>query len=205
MTDTLPGLRLARTVASGRMTKIATAARGRSMTDDEQHDFDAAAGEIASLDDRIASAEADAATAAAVAALPKPEGRSFSQADAAEVVKLCVDGGVPTMASSMIAEGVSVEDAKTRIAAAGKAKDLVALARRKDPGIPADLAATMLAEGKTVEDIRAALFEKLVAAEEKTSIASHAPPAADGPTAGISAAQTSMQRTLKRAGLLKDA
>jgi hypothetical protein len=178
------------------MTKLATATRGRSMTDDEQHDFDAAASEVASLDEKIAAAEAEGTEA---------KDKTVGRAEAAEIVKLCVDGGVPMMASGMLAEGIGVEDAKTRIAAAGKAKDLVALARRKDGNIPEDLAATMLAEGKTVEDIRSALFDKLVAAEEKTSISSHAPIAAGGLAAGISAAQSSMQRTLKRAGLLKDA
>lgn len=190
MSNTLPGLRRARTAASARMTKLATAARGRSMTDDEQHDFDAAAGEVASLDEKIAAAEAEGT---------ETKDKTVSRADAAEIVKLCVDGGVPMMASAMLAEGISVEDAKTRVAAAGKAKDLVALARRKDANIPADLAATMLAEGKSVEDIRAALFDRLVAAEEKTSISSHMP-AADG-NVGLSSSRASMQRELKRAGL----
>lgn len=196
MPNTLPGLRRARTAASARMTKLATAARGRSMTDDEQHDFDAAAGEVASLDEKIAAAEAEGT---------ETKDKTVNRAEAAEIVKLCVDGGVPMMASGMIAEGISVEDAKARIASAGKAQEIVALARKKDASIPADLAATMLAEGKTVEEIRTAVFDKLVASEEKTSISSHVPPAADGPTTGISAAQSSMQRTLKRAGLSKDA
>ncbi|SFM76272.1 hypothetical protein [Methylobacterium pseudosasicola] len=197
MPNALAGLRRDRAKASDRMTKLATAARGRSMTDDEQHDFDAAARDVAGFDEQIAAVESSQT---------ETKDKTVSRADAAEIVKLCVDGGVPMMASGMLAEGVSVEDAKSRIAAAGKAKDLVALARRKDPGIPADLAATMLAEGKSVEDIRTALFDKLVAAEEKTAISSHVPTAAaDGPTAGITAAQSSMQRTLKRAGLVKDA
>lgn len=194
MSNALPGLRRERTAASGRMTKLAATARGRSMTDDEQHDFDAAASEVASLDERIAAAERDE---------PEAKGKTVGRAEAAEIVKLCVDGGVPMMASSMIAEGIGVEDAKTRIAAAGKAKDLVALARRKDGTIPEDLAATMLAEGKTVEDIRTALFDKLVAGEEKTSIASHVPAA--GGDAGISSSRASMQRELKRAGLSTEA
>lgn len=194
MSNTLSGLRRARTAASTRMTKLATTARGRSMTDDEQHDFDAAAREASSLDEQITAAEATGADA---------KDKTVGRAEAAEIVKLCVDGGVPMMASSMLAEGVSVEDAKTRIAAAGKAKDLVALARRKDPTIPEGLAATMLAEGKTVEDVRTALFDKLVSAEEKTSIASHVP-AADG-NVGLTASRASMQRELKRAGLSKEA
>ena len=194
MPSALAGLRRDRAKASDRMTKLVTAARGRSMTDDEQHDFDAAARDVASLDEQITAAEGSPT---------ETKDKTVSRADAAEIVKLCVDGGVPMMASAMIAEGVSVEDAKTRIAAAGKAKDLVALARRKDPGIPADLAATMLAEGKSVEDIRTALFDKLVAAEENTSISSHVP-AASG-NAGISASRASMERVLKRSAPSKEA
>ena len=193
MTDTLPGLRLARTVASGRMTQLATAARGRSMTDDEQHDFDAAAREIESLDAKITAAEA-----------PKGEDKSVSRAEAADVVRLCIDGGVPTMAAGMIAEGIGVEDAKARIAAAGKVKELVASARRMNASIPADFAATMIAEGKTVEDIRMALFDKLVADQEQTSIASHVPVVATG-AAGLAASRASMDRVLKRATPSKEA
>jgi hypothetical protein len=86
------------------------------------------------------------------------------------------------MAASLLAEGVSLAEAKTRIGAAGEVKNLVALARRKDPNTPEDLADTMLAEGKTVEQARAALFDKLVAAENETSISSHIP--ADGKKTG---------------------
>lgn len=111
---------------------------------------------------------------------------TLARSDAAEIAKLCVDGGVPAMASTLLAEGVTVAQAKERIGAAGQINDLVALARRKDPTLPAELGATMLAEGKTVEQARSVLFDKLVAAEEKTAVSSHVP--ADGkgdPTARI--------------------
>lgn len=108
---------------------------------------------------------------------------SMSRADASEIVTLCVAGGVPAMAANLIAEGATVAQAKDRIGAAGEVKNLVALARRKDPTLPADLDVTMLAEGKTVEQARAALFDKLVAAEDRTSVSSHVPPdAAANPT-----------------------
>jgi ATP-dependent Clp protease protease subunit len=111
-------------------------------------------------------------------AVSRATATSVSRSDASAIAKACVDGGVPAMASSLLAEGVSLAEAKTRIGAAGEVKNLVALARRKDSSIPEDLAETMLAEGKTVEQARAALFDKLVAAEEQTSISSHVP--ADG-------------------------
>ena len=174
MSNTLPGLRRARTAASSRMTKLATAARGRSMTDDEQHDFDAAASDVASLDEKIAAAEAETT---------EVKDKTVGRAEAAEIVKLCVDGGVPMMASTLLAEGVSVEVAKTRIAAVGEAKAMVTGARRVNGSIPEDFAATMLAEGKSVDQIRAALFEKMVAADEKSTLVTHAPPAGGGTTA----------------------
>lgn len=108
---------------------------------------------------------------------------TVSRADASEIVTLCVAGGVPAMAASLLAEGATVAQAKERIGAAGEVKNLVALARRKDPTLPADLDTAMLAEGKTVEQARAALFDKLVASEERTSVSSHvAPDGAANPT-----------------------
>ena len=55
----LTDLRRDRTAASNRMTElVGVQARGRSLTDDEQRDFDAASREFSALDGRIASAEA---------------------------------------------------------------------------------------------------------------------------------------------------
>lgn len=191
----LAGLRRDRATASARMSEIAAAARGRSMTDDEFRDFETAASEVTRLDGEISAAEGQQQTTQTSTAI--------GRAEAAEIARLCATGGVPNMAATLLAEGVGVEDAKKRIAAAGEAKNLVALARRKDSSIPEDFAASMLAEGKGVEDIRTALFDKLVAAEEQTSVSSHVP-AAQG-NAGASAAKASMQRELVRAGLKKDA
>ncbi len=193
MPSDLAGLRRDRAKASDRMSELEAAARGRSMTETEKKDFEAAEASVRDLDTKIAAAESEAERVAA---------SSIGRADASEIAKLCVEGGVPGMAASLLAEGVSVEDAKKRVAAAGQAKDLVALARRKDASIPEDLAATMLADGKTVEQIRTALFDKLVAGEEKTSISSHIP-ADPGGKAGVAASSASMEREIKRAGLTK--
>lgn len=175
----LASLRLDRMTADKRMNDIATAARGRSMTDDEQHDFDMATREVAALDKEIAAAEAAGPTIPATAAGPAGSGQTVDRTEAAEIVKLCVDGVVPMMASTLLAEGVSVEVAKTRIAAVGEAASLVTGFRRIDARIPEDFAATMLAEGKSVDQIRAALFEKLVAEEQETIVISQAPARGD--------------------------
>jgi len=159
MPGDLAGLRRDRTKASNRMTELATAARGRSMTDDEQRDFDAAATQVRDLDAQISPLEAEG---------PRSDTSAIGRAQAAEIARLCADGGVPSMTASLLAEGASVDDAKKRIASAGEAQNLVALARQKNASIPEDLATTMLAEGKSVENVRAALFDKLVATEEST-------------------------------------
>lgn len=132
----------------------------------------------------MANEKQDAAPAPKPDATPTPPApapvATVTRSDASEIAKLCVDGGVPAMAATLLAEGVTVAQAKERIGAAGEVKNLVALARRKDPTIPEDLAATMLADGKTVEQARAALFDKLVAGEERTAVSSHVPTDGEG-------------------------
>lgn len=194
MAADLAALRRDRAKASARMSELVAAARGRSMTDDETANFETASAEVTRLDGEISAAEGKNTVDAST---------TISRADAGQIARLCADGGVPGMTATLLTEGVSVEDAKARIAEAGEAANLVALARRKDPSIPEDLAASMLAEGKTVENIRTALFDKLVAAEDKTSISSHIP--APQGNAGATATRTSMERQLVKAGLKKDA
>ncbi|MGN7124069.1 hypothetical protein [Methylorubrum thiocyanatum] len=194
MAADLAALRRDRAKASARMSELVAAARGRSMTDDETANFETASAEVTRLDGEISAAEGKNTVDAST---------TISRADAGQIARLCADGGVPGMTATLLTEGVSVDDAKKRIAAAGEATNLVALARRKDASIPEDLGAKMLAEGKTVEDIRTALFDKLVAAEEKTSISSHIP--APQGNAGATATRTSMERQLVKAGLKKDA
>ncbi|MFG5121612.1 hypothetical protein [Methylorubrum sp. POS3] len=194
MAADLAALRRDRAKASARMSEIAAAARGRSMTDDEFASFETAAGEVTRLDGAIAAAEGQIETA-------RESTGAIGRADAAEIARLCTAGGVPAMAATLLAEGIGVDEARQRIAAAGEARNLVALARAKDPSIPEDLAATMLAEGKGVEAIRAALFDKLVAGEATTSIASHVP--VETGQAGAAASSASMAREIRRAGLAK--
>lgn len=125
---------------------------------------------------------------------------ALSRADAAEIAKLCVDGGVPAMASTLLAEGATVAQARERIGAAGRITDMVALARRQNSAIPETMAATMIAEGKSVEQARTALFDKLVADQEAQPTASHVP-AGNGGVSGANAMQASMTRILGSKGL----
>lgn len=128
---------------------------------------------------------------------------AIPRADAAEIARLCNEGGVPTMTASLLAEGATLDQARARINSAGQITSMVALARRQNAAIPADAAATMIAEGKTVDQARAALFDKLVADQERTEVRSHVQ--AGSGELSATASTTSMQRELKRAGLAKGA
>lgn len=139
--------------------------------------------------------------AAVNSAVAEARATTISRSDASEIVKACMDGGVPAMATSLLAEGVTLAEAKTRVGAASQIKDLVALARRANPEIPANTADTFLAEGKTVEQARAALFDKMVAKQEANEIRSHIP--ASTAAAGREATAANMQRQLERSGLVK--
>ncbi|ACL60601.1 head maturation protease, ClpP-related [Methylobacterium nodulans] len=125
---------------------------------------------------------------------------SLSRADAAEIATLCLDGGVPALAASLLAEGATVEQARSRITAAQQIRDKVALARRGHPAIPDGLADEMIAQGKTVEQAVAVLFDKMAARDEETQVRSHhvaEPSQADGREVAVA----SMRSRLERMGI----
>ena len=132
--------------------------------DTEKHMSNAQADKDAA--EKEQAAKIDAAVIAATAT-------SVPRAQAAEIAKLCNEGGVPAMAASLLAEGTTVEQAKAKINSAGQIKDMVALARRANPAIPETLAATLVADGKTVDEARAALFDQLVAKDKTTVVGQH--------------------------------
>ena len=118
-----------------------------------------------------------AALAAAVeGAKPVTDTTSMSRANAAEIVTLCVAGGVPAMAANLITEGVTVAQAKDRIQTVANVSERVALARKVNQSIAADFGTKLLAEGKSPAEISDALLNAICASEEKTSIASHIRP-----------------------------
>jgi ATP-dependent Clp protease, protease subunit len=161
-------------------------------------------------DTQAAEAAVNARIEAAVAAaLGVASAASMPRAQAAEIVKACVDGGVPALASALIAEGVTLEQAKARVTAAGHVKDIVALARRADPSIADDFAATMIAEGKTGDQVKAILFDKLAAKAEEAAPVSNIHRAGAGGTdvAGGDAnaraqSKARMKAELQRQGML---
>ncbi|GEP11254.1 hypothetical protein [Methylobacterium gnaphalii] len=140
---------------------------------------------------------------ATAAATESATATTVSRADASQIATHCLEGGVPAMAATLLAEGASVELARARIGAAGEIRDLVALARRADPSIPEAMATDLVADGKTVEQARAALFDKLVATDEATAVSSHHVAQKAPAQAGPDAAKTNMRAQLERSGLVK--
>ena len=123
----------------------------------------------------------------------------ITRSEAAQIAEHCHACGVPHLAAGFLGEGLSLDEVKARVSAVAAVRQMSTIARRKEPSIPADLGTNMLAEGHSVPEIRAELFERIVAAEEQTSIASHVP-AASG-NAGHAASQGSMRRTLQASGI----
>ncbi|WP_457107133.1 hypothetical protein [Methylobacterium sp. P5_C11] len=123
----------------------------------------------------------------------------ISRNEAAQIAALCTECGVPHLAAGFLGQGLGLDEVKTRVSKVGTVMQMAAIARRKEPSIPAELATNMLAEGFGIQEIRAELFNRIVVEEEKTSISSHVP--VDSGSAGLAASRLSMERTLKAMGV----
>lgn len=86
---------------------------------------------------------------------------------AAEIVDICASAGVPAMASALIREGATAEQARARANAAGEIRTLVASAGKLNPAITAAMADDFIARGITVDGVRAALFDKVLAGQSQ--------------------------------------
>ena len=110
--------------------------------------------------DTVTKEAAAAEAAALVETATKTE-----QERAAGIIEACVKADVMAMASPLIKEGVTIEQAQARIDGAKDIKAAVALARKSCPQIDATLADQFIAAGKTIDKVRAELFEKISAVE----------------------------------------
>jgi ATP-dependent protease ClpP protease subunit len=121
---------------------------------------------------------------------------------AAAIVDLCAKAGVPTMASVLIVEGLTVEQAKARVDNTSNIRSAVELARKSCPTMAADLADTFIAAGLTMDQVRAKLFETMTAAQSPEIRSAHqAGPGGDEAAmaaAGIVAAYRGLTGTQKR-------
>ncbi len=116
----------------------------------------------------LSAADIDKAKADASA-----EATKTTTATAAEIVDICVAAGVPTMASALIREGVTVDQAKARTDTAKDIRAAVDLARKSCPKIEANAADAFIAAGMTMDQVRAKLFEQITAAQSPEITATH--------------------------------
>jgi len=94
-------------------------------------------------------------------------------ASAASIVDLCVAAGVPAMASALITEGVTIEQAKARVDNTKDIRAAVDLARKSCPKIEANAADAFIAAGLTMDQVRAKLFEQITASQSPEITAAH--------------------------------
>lgn len=87
------------------------------------------------------------------------------KADPAEIAELCASANVATMAAVLIREGVTIDEAKTRINSAGQIRDMVAKSGRISKAIDPKLADDFIAKGMSVEAARSEVFAKILAAQ----------------------------------------
>jgi ATP-dependent protease ClpP protease subunit len=94
-------------------------------------------------------------------------------ATAADIVDICTAAGVPTMASALIREGVTLDQAKARTGSAKDIRAAVDLARKSCPTIEANAADAFIASGMKMDEVRAKLFEKMTASQSPEISGAH--------------------------------
>lgn len=92
---------------------------------------------------------------------------------AADIMDICVAAGVPTMASALIREGATVEQARARTDSAKDIRAAVDIARKACPKIEANAADAFIAAGMPLDQVRAKLFEQITAAQSPEITGSH--------------------------------
>ena len=101
------------------------------------------------------------------------EATKATAATAADIVDICDAAGVPAMASALIREGATLDQAKARTDSAKDIRAAVDLARKTSASIEANFADTMIAAGLTLAQAREKLFEKMTASQSPDISASH--------------------------------
>jgi len=116
----------------------------------------------------ITAADLDKAKATASA-----DGAKAAAASAASIVDICVAAGVPAMASALITEGVTLDEAKARVNNTKEIRAAVDLARKSHPKLEANLADTFITAGLTMDQVRAKLFEQMTAVQSPEITSPH--------------------------------
>jgi ATP-dependent Clp protease protease subunit len=116
------------------------------------------------------------------------EATKTTAANAADIVDLCNTAGVPTMASALIREGATMEQAKAKTTAAGEIRNRVEAARKMQPKIEANAAETFIAAGLTADQVSAKLLEQITALQSPEITSAHQATTGDGGEAAAEAA-----------------
>ncbi|UHC17314.1 hypothetical protein LRS73_05315 [Methylobacterium currus] len=199
-----------RAAAVAKMEEMVFAGRqGRPMMNSEHHLFESLASDVADFDARPTAAKVDLSPPSPAPAPPPPTTPPAMQAQgminndhAAEICRICLAGDAAHLASGLIAEGVSVAEARERVGATSTIREAVAHAHRMAPhAVPRDQAAAYLAQGLSVQAAREDLFARMVAAEEAVGeISSHLPPPSMV-APGAASSQASMIKVLRARGV----
>lgn len=92
---------------------------------------------------------------------------------AADIVDLCNTAGVPAMASALIREGLTLDQAKARTTSAGEIRTRVEAARKMQPKIEANAAETFIAAGLSPAQVSEKLLEQITALQSPEITSAH--------------------------------
>lgn len=108
-----------------------------------------------------------------------------ARADVPAIIELCVDAGVPKLAAALTKEGLTLEQARERIDAAGEIRQMVGLARKINPAIDTKEADNLIAAGASKAHAKTMLFDKLVSMQSTDIAGRHSAGAAAGSGNGL--------------------
>ena len=128
-----------------------------------------------------------------------PAPTEMSRANAAMIAELCAAAEAPTMAATLIREGVTVAEARTRLDVVGQIKSMVDLVKGR-PGITASLTTQALAGRLTLAQVRATMIGAMAAADEAIHIDAFKL-TGDGQTNGAAASKRSMVALVEKSGM----
>lgn len=99
-----------------------------------------------------------------------PDPVAAAAAQAAEIARICAEGGIAGRASELIARRATVEEVREIVSFAGAAKGLVDRARKIGASLTPAAEAEMTSGALTVDQVRARLFDLMVSADGRLQI-----------------------------------
>ncbi|OYQ31449.1 hypothetical protein CHU95_20065 [Niveispirillum lacus] len=99
-----------------------------------------------------------------------PDPVAAAAAQAAEIARICAEGGIANRASELIARRATVEEVRDIVQFAGAAKGLVDRARKIGASLTAQVEAELTGGTLTVDQVRSRLFDLMVAGDARLQI-----------------------------------